>query len=56
MPIPRTEETWWAESREGIERQPAAAPDGLSSAEVAKRLAEYGPNRFVDRPQRALWL
>ena len=56
MPIPRTQETWWAESREDIARQLAAAPDGLSSAEVATRLAKYGPNRFVDRPQRALWL
>ncbi|MFN7086529.1 MAG: cation-translocating P-type ATPase [Burkholderiales bacterium] len=33
-----------------------SAPEGLSSAEAARRLAEYGPNRIEEIAREPLWL
>jgi H+-transporting ATPase len=36
------------------EEAPAAVPEGLSSTEAARRLAEFGPNAVIEEPDRPI--
>jgi Ca2+-transporting ATPase len=51
-PSPETQQTWHALRADEILTQLATPPDqGLSSAEVAKRLEQYGPNQLKEAPR-----
>jgi Ca2+-transporting ATPase len=48
--------TWHALTREGAVRELAVEPKrGLSSEEAAKRLAQYGPNKFAEAKAEPRW-
>jgi Ca2+-transporting ATPase len=42
------------ETEPGPGRDPQGGPDGLSSAEAARRLVEFGPNRLAEAPGESL--
>ena len=39
-----TEKSVWQKSREELFRELNSSPDGLTGAEAARRLEQYGPN------------
>ncbi|HSD55028.1 MAG TPA: magnesium-translocating P-type ATPase [Burkholderiales bacterium] len=49
-------DAWWCAALAETQSALAAGAGGLSAELARDRLARFGPNRFVDRPARALWL
>jgi Mg2+-importing ATPase len=58
MPTPavKTDSPFWQLPVTVLLEQVAASPDGLSSAEAAARLAQFGPNLIHGERKRALLL
>ena len=58
MPAPaiKTDSPFWQLPVTALLEQLAASPDGLSSAEAALRLAQYGPNLIHGERKKALIL
>ena len=55
-PLPRTTVAWYAISPEDVAARLAVDPgQGLSSEEVERRLAQYGPNQLTTEPPPSLW-
>ena len=52
----KTDSPFWRLPLTALLEQLAASPDGLSSAEAALRLAQFGPNLIHEERKRALIL
>jgi P-type Mg2+ transporter len=50
------DDVWWCAPLTQTLAELDAGPAGLASADARGRLARLGPNRFVSRPARPLWL
>ena len=55
-PAVKTDSPFWQLPIKALLEQLAASPDGLSSAEAALRLAQFGPNLIHGERKRALVL
>ena len=49
-------DAWWCAPIAATQAAVDSGPGGLAADNARERLARFGPNRFVDRPTRALWL
>ena len=49
-------DAWWCATTAATQAAVDSGPGGLAAENARDRLARFGPNRFVDRPARALWL
>ena len=49
-------DAWWCATIAATQAAVESGPGGLAADNARDRLARFGPNRFVDRPTRALWL
>ena len=55
MPAAPRDDAWWTAPPEAIVRDVASSAAGLTNAEAARRLAEFGANRLADSDRRAPW-
>ncbi len=55
MPAAPHDDAWWTAPPEAIVRDVASSAAGLTNAEAARRLAEFGANRLADSDRRAPW-
>lgn len=51
----QTQDAWHVLARSEVPQRLDASEHGLSEAEAATRLGEYGPNKLPERPPPALW-
>jgi H+-transporting ATPase len=53
MPAPRTQNQLQTLATPEVEKQLGSSPEGLTQAEAAKRLAQYGPNELEEKKTNA---